>query len=433
MPISKVVKGETFYIASTDKEKKLFEYIKNKDLDGTMNIITSVPLTSELLNENFESPVLLAVIARDKAMVELLVNFFFEANILASTHNTPLFVAVQNGDKEIVEIILRVSKLIDKHHSNTNTPLFEAIEKGHLVIIDRLLEKDANINAQDFPIEAVVKLGKPGILDYFIHLIEKENKIIKDSAAKEKFLVHFKGKLYDPNVLEIVSNENMAKFLMNDFIKSGNTKLVKGMLDSKLKIDSFDNFISFLKIALENKQDGVMNVLMKHVIKSGEIKILKEVLHIATNNTKLYSSEKVMEESSFNNFSNFINTQSVKTELLETAASTNNFKAAKVLVKYGAVIEPKHYLEFAKQGNAKACAYLNKLNHFEQVDIAEGGKLYKDYCNSYDPKKPISFTATDTKKWVDDKFGGFTSLYETALSEQEAFGLTGEEMSSYPS
>ena len=91
------------------------------------------------------TPLLIAVLARQPAIVELLLRLKADPNAATTEGNTALMAAAMAGHRAIAQQLLAAHADVNARNRNGATPLFLAARQGHAGLVQLLLENGADV------------------------------------------------------------------------------------------------------------------------------------------------------------------------------------------------------------------------------------------------------------------------------------------------
>lgn len=291
-----------FFMADNDVEIKLIKaVIDNDSKKFSEEFFRSKQnkLYQKLLDLSGKSLVMIAV---EKAIIDsryidildTLLSYDIESNILDNTNRTPLYIAAEAGNREIVQKLLDTSMYkVDKHHENYGTALFAAIKNGHLKIAELLMQNGGNLNIHPFPLEEVIKSNSVETLKYFIELSKNNTStvtntsLILTSEVFEKFSQSFQESFWNNKVLRLAAQNNQSvifDWLVEQFIINNKILAIKSAISND------KNVLSKIFISLE-KEEKLLNIL----IEENKIEFFKFLLDKFINDLNIDVIEKLIE------------------------------------------------------------------------------------------------------------------------------------------
>ena len=130
--------------------ESLHEAAKKGDLDQ-INRLLETGATADVMDENSNTPLYVAVGQGHKDVVELLILKGANVNAVCWLGYTPLHwaVAALGGQTELAELLVAKGASIDAVDHKGKTPLSHAAKIGHTELAELLIAKGANVNAID--------------------------------------------------------------------------------------------------------------------------------------------------------------------------------------------------------------------------------------------------------------------------------------------
>lgn len=235
----------------TNKEKILFEYIKNHQYDKLISAIKSDNKYD--LNEVDESGIYLiqyAILFRQRDLVALLISKNCKLDILDSDGRSIFYVPIKFGYNEIVSLLINFSNvvvgvpLLEMLDSQHNIPLHYAIMFNRIYIIKEMLQIKFNINFKDND-------GNTAL-----HLIIK--------SAKEDYL-EIISMMIDKNIGLNQVNKN-GENALHIAVESKNVEIVKMLLRNGINIDTetINDHLTPLLIATIHGSIQICEILLNH-------------------------------------------------------------------------------------------------------------------------------------------------------------------------
>jgi len=253
-----------------NKEKVLFEYIKNHQYDKLINAIKSDIKYD--LNEVDESGVHLiqyAILFRQRDIVALLISKNCKLDILDSDGRSIFFVPIKFGYNEIVSLLINFSNvvvgvpLLEMLDSYSNIPLHYAIMFNRYNTIKEMLQIKSNINFKDIngntALHLLTKISKEDSTEIINMMIERNIGLNHVNKMGENAL----------HIAVETNNSEIAKLLLKNGINI-NTETINDHL-TPLLIATIHGNIAMCKILLEynpniNSQDIYGNTVLNHAI-----------------------------------------------------------------------------------------------------------------------------------------------------------------------
>ena len=215
------------------------------------------------LDNDFRSPLYIAVMAENIKIVELLLINNADPNIQNDKFYAPLHIAVINNNIEIVELLLENMADPNIQNNNNFTPLYMAIINNNIKIVELLLKNKANPNIQNFSNDAPLHNA---VINNNIKIVElllekKADPDIKNNdgnaplyLAIEHNYIDIARLLLEKNANpDIQNNENETPIFLAVF--SSNIPATKLLLDycSNINIPN-NNDITVRDIAEDNEE-----------------------------------------------------------------------------------------------------------------------------------------------------------------------------------
>ena len=126
-----------------DSGSEIFHFIKEKNLAG-VQALAEKGAAAGVRNKFGDTPLHIAALTGDKAIIDLLLHKDADVNALNSGLSTPLHLAAAHGNKEAVEMLIARGAKIDAVDKWGRTALNLAVLKGYVETIEILLNKGAN-------------------------------------------------------------------------------------------------------------------------------------------------------------------------------------------------------------------------------------------------------------------------------------------------
>ena len=142
------------------------------------------------------SPLLLAVFANDRSMVELLLAAGAEVNGTSEHGMTALIMAALEGRSVIVEILLQYNADTEVTFAENNTPLLLALLNNHIGLAKQLIEHGAKVNVRNLremtPLRIAIELPNTELAEF---LISKGARFSGDEVAEMRSSIAVHGSL----------------------------------------------------------------------------------------------------------------------------------------------------------------------------------------------------------------------------------------------
>jgi ankyrin repeat protein len=253
-----------------NKEKVLFEYIKNHQYD---KLITAIKSDNKYdLNEMDETGVYLiqyAILFRQRDLVALLISKNCKLDILDSDGRSIFFVPIKFGYNEIVSMLINFSNvvvgvpLLEMLDFHLNIPLHYAIMFNRFNIIKEMLQIKSNINFKDTngntALHLMIKTSKEDTEEIIIMMIDRNIGLNHVNKNGENAL----------HIAVDTNNQNIARILLKNGINI-NMETLNDHLTPILMATIHGN-ISMCKLLLDyspniNCQDIYGNSVLNHAI-----------------------------------------------------------------------------------------------------------------------------------------------------------------------
>ncbi len=160
-----LIKDETAeeHIKSYLKPEKIFNSIKNNNLDEFILIINHGLKTDIIINE-VNGDYIYHLICREnryKFLKELIKNkIIFNLNSVNKKKETPLITAISNNSLECAQIMINMGADINLRNKGDLSPLMLACKYGYNDLVDILMEKGANVNEKNILGETPLSLAQ---------------------------------------------------------------------------------------------------------------------------------------------------------------------------------------------------------------------------------------------------------------------------------
>ena len=123
------------------KGKNLAHYVVKYNVTGLLLYLLKCGLNLDICDDNYDTPLLLAVKNNRITLVKELINCSVDLNLAGEFEATPLHIAVSEGHEEIVKLLLRTGADVSLVDERNQSALDYAIDEKNDQIINLLKNK----------------------------------------------------------------------------------------------------------------------------------------------------------------------------------------------------------------------------------------------------------------------------------------------------
>jgi ankyrin repeat protein len=238
-------------MTTIEKEKIIFDLIKNHKYDKLINIIKSDnTIDLNIIDETGTYLIQYAIIFRQKDLIALLISKNCKLDILDSDGRNIYYIPIKFGYDEIVKLLINFSNivigipLLEVQDINKNIALHYAIMFNKYDIIEEIINNSQNINFKD----------KNG--DTALHMI------IKILIPEKIYLIE----LLIAKKLSINYVNNLGQNCLHIAIEANKYNICKILLDNKINIniETINEHITPILLATKNNNYEICELLLKY-------------------------------------------------------------------------------------------------------------------------------------------------------------------------
>lgn len=330
----------------------------SEDNNELVKYLISKKANLEDINNNSETPLLIAARVGNAQNVKLLISKKANQTVTNSEGYTPLLVAVLYDKKDIIELLLQKGSDIETKANDGSTALIIAANKGYEETVELLLEKNANIEATEnennlTPLLEAVTYEHDNVVNI---LLEKGSNIEATTNDGQTSL-HIAAVYGFKNLVETLLEKGAEIEAKSDSLYTplhlaaaeGYTDIVNILLEKGSNIESIDDKdFTPLHLASMMGHKETVSLLLKHGANiEASCDGLTPIL-LASTEKKHEVVELLIEEGAKFDITNSKVCELVTGNLFDTAYETifnaiigNNIEAVKLFLDQGSSIEIK--------------------------------------------------------------------------------------------
>jgi len=261
---------------------------------------------SELSDNNGYYPIHYAIIFKNLDVIKLFEKYNKSFNALDLNHNMPLHLAVKSKDINIFNKVLSISKEINFQTLQGETALHMACNFTQKEMIKILVEKNIDINIQDYETQITSLMYTVILSDYesFDILLDKSNLELQDINGNT--IIHYCIIEKNYHFIDKIIQKNINLNISNIYGETALHMILENLIDDESYMDKF-NLGNIIKETNLNIQDNKGNSCFYLICKTNLWKKIKSILVNKKINYMLKNNDGIspisfIKEEDINNF-----------------------------------------------------------------------------------------------------------------------------------